>query len=198
MYSNTNYTKLTPGWHTLLRLNSTTVYVPIPKNAHTWMLRSFNPVSETQTNLNDRYLVILRDPIERWITGIGTYCGNNHYFKREFHSNHLPNWQLFFSYTLIPDGHTVPQTYFLRNVSPQSMDIFTVNNNLRSQISSYLNREPLVSQANVAENSGYHRYIINNLRVYLNSNPQVLAELHKIYTEDFQLINTHKAIDNAT
>ena len=185
-----HYSKLTQGWHNLLRLNSNTVYVPIPKNAHTWMLRSFDYTAETHADIKDRFLVILRDPIDRWITGIGTYCGNHNFFKREFHSNQAPNWPLFFRDTLMPDGHTVPQTYFLRNVPLDQADIFIVNRDLKQHISSYLNVTTELSNANVTANSGYHRRITASLKQYLNANPNVTEQLKNMYAEDYAVLKT--------
>jgi hypothetical protein len=184
-----HYSELTQGWHDLLRLNSNTVYVPIPKNAHTWMLRSFDYTQETHADIKDRFLVILRNPIDRWITGIGTYCGNNNVFKRELHSNQRPNWSEFFSHTLMPDGHTVPQAYFLRNIDLDRVDLFTLNPNLNDQISKYLNISPKTNRANVAKDSGYHRYIISSLTQYLAANSELRDQLAQLYSDDYKLLN---------
>ena len=191
--SDDTFSMLTQRWrrlHPLFRLNSNTLHVSIPKNAHSWMLRSFQYEPADQIHSSDRYLIILRDPIERWITGIATYCGNSRFFKQEFHSNRQPNWQIFFSHTLIPDSHSVPQAYFLQNVPPQRRDIFTVSPNLSSEISQYLNCEPALPSFNVAANSGYHRYIIHSLTQYLNSSPNLTSQLKEIYCEDYALLDT--------
>lgn len=180
---------LTQGWHKLLRLNSNTVYAPIPKCAHTWMLRSYPTQAESTATSTDRCLILLRDPIQRWISGTGTYCDNTNTFKRELHNGQPFNWDQLFERTLILDGHTVPQTYYLRDINTTTADLFPVTAQLKQQISQYLNCAPAVSAANVTARNGSRKQITHSLTQYLQSNPQLQAQLQLLYAEDYELIN---------
>ena len=59
--------------------NGEYAYIPILKNAHTWLTQVFrdglkwDPVSDPKEISHCKKIIVLRDPAERWISGMATY-----------------------------------------------------------------------------------------------------------------------------
>ena len=121
----------TPGlsWlHYDYRSDTSFVYINIPKNASSWMKENFGgyqydwhnnqftqPVNSAITQSRalaapKQYLVILREPVERWITGFAQYFWGWDIKDPKYYTNQNPStWvdQVWF------DDHTRPQVDFL-------------------------------------------------------------------------------------
>ena len=86
-------------------------FVHIPKNASSfvkgWLLRSGNFTHSDSLVIADHYLITLRDPIERWVSGIAQFMNVESNQQLTLH-------ELVEQVTV--DDHTELQTYFLQNV----------------------------------------------------------------------------------
>jgi hypothetical protein len=111
------------------------VYVNIPKNASTWMKHVFKPAQDS--NFHEikyrkiHYLVILRDPIDRWISGFAqAQVGTT-----PFHSSHYTHmgWDQVFK-KIIFDNHTEPQVSFLHGLDTKNITWFWFGPNLYQDI----------------------------------------------------------------
>jgi len=126
----------------LLDPTGTKLYVDIPKNASSfvsellwnsgWIHTTEEEVRVVIRMLKDQsvineIVVVLRDPIDRWISGIAQYAMShllpsvNGYVPTEElfnkYYNHLTEKLLF--NTLMFDDHTMPQYYFIQDIYPE-------------------------------------------------------------------------------
>ena len=126
----------------LLNPVGTKLYVDIPKNASSfvsellwnsgWIHTTEEEVKvviralKDQSEINE-IVVILRDPVDRWISGISQYAMS--YLLPET-EGYVPTEQLFNDYynqlvekllfaTIMFDDHTTPQYYFIQDIYPE-------------------------------------------------------------------------------
>jgi len=112
------------------------IFVNIPKNASSWMIRAFGRGREdnflhNQSPRNRRYLAVLRDPVDRWISGfaqaqVGT---------APWHSAHYSQlgWPAVFTQVVF-DNHTEPQVSFLLGLDTQDVTWFEFGPTLAQNI----------------------------------------------------------------
>lgn len=116
------------------------VYVPIPKSASTWCKQiwsigqDFDFLSSTDT-IKD-YVVILRDPVDRWISGfaqcqVGNDPGWEGYWERL-------GWQWVFD-TMVFDNHTEPQCSFLGGLDLSQVTWFKFGDSLEADLLYWMN-----------------------------------------------------------
>ena len=104
------------------------VYVPIPKCASSWMKSTFhwerfvNFETQDQDVPHDaEFLVVLRDPIDRWISGLAQFHRGSR-LKWHKHYRNL-GWDRVLS-RVIFDNHTEHQTSFLQNIDHRRVTWF--------------------------------------------------------------------------
>ena len=183
LYTEQHYSKLLRDWPAVQQIRPGLMYVPIPKNAHTWLKTRITLTSNT-AHPQDRYLILIRDPRERWITGLATYCKTQLLFLRNYEENTPPDLDQITSTSLILDGHTVPQSYFLRNTDPSRCDVLEVNHSLPERVNSYLNLQLNPTPIN-ASSTGYQQYLIQHITEYALSQPQVMHKLNQLLEQDY-------------
>lgn len=129
------------------------LYIPIPKNASQYATGYFRDVLKWRIHCDEsirqldhgyfriwsctkhqRKIVILQDPLTRWIKGIS-----------QFAETVLPNLDtnndelLKFLYTHIDfDDHTTPQVNFIHNLDTDDIDFFNLDENLELNLNTYL------------------------------------------------------------
>ena len=92
-------------------------YVPIPKNASTYLTHVFRDnlnfinYEYYRTLKNMKYLAVLRDPYDRWLTGIVEYIAR--YFPIDNETSLTPDLLNYFLKKIVLDPHTEPQVNFL-------------------------------------------------------------------------------------
>lgn len=123
--------------------NTDLMYINIPKNASSW----------TKTNLKDwnwefynyhtdnlyhkHALVVLRDPVDRWLSGISEYMYLHH---RNFDVGHISNTFLNLVFDRIAfDDHTDSQVLFLQNLNLSNCTFFWCDESYRENFSHFLN-----------------------------------------------------------
>jgi hypothetical protein len=130
------------------------IYVNIPKNASSWMRNNFGGHSynfRNNTLVNylpgdsehefilqnptpPTYVLILRDPISRWLSGSAQAFFNCPPDSLDF----FMNWsdELIFN-TIAFDEHTAPQTMFLKDVDLSQVVWFDCTDNLADQLAEW-------------------------------------------------------------
>lgn len=152
-----NYTKLwTNKGHNfgegLISPDEKFFFLKIPKNASSFLVKNLTELDWKHSNIRDypqaQLLVILRDPIDRWISGMVEYL----FLYHESVIGHLSNS---FDYEYLPllgeqlglsllfermtfDDHTERQCAFLQNVSIPKTIWFYFNENIKNNISNFL------------------------------------------------------------
>ena len=167
-------------------------HVHIPKNASSFikgcLLLSQKFRHSDVLIKNDRYLVALRDPIERWISGISQYEFNSKDIK-------IPYEQI------TVDDHTEQQCYFLQDVDLDKCDFIMVNDNFRSNLQVWFDRYGYtidithLQQLNSSQNDG-RRYLKQKYKMIIDNDPEFLLKLTDHYANDYALINRVKFYGN--
>ena len=181
--------------------NTDLMYVNIPKNASSWTkpnLKDFGWV-EHNYHLEDLYhkhaMVVLRDPLQRWLSGISEYFALYH-----------PNWDLvgagkaFFELVLdlvTLDDHTERQVYFIDGLDPDRCTYFYCDSNYRSNFEHFLNSKGMRNRysgyvyQHTTENSDVRKYFTSHFAPMLE-NKEYTDHIKRHYTLDYELINSVK------
>lgn len=167
--------------------NTNYIYINIPKNASSWMKNNFggwfynfrtnkfdqsvsSDVEAISKNPNPPvYVIILRDPIERWLSGAAQAfyeCPPN---DPRFFMNYSDD--LIFN-TIVFDEHTAPQTIFLKDVDLSQVVWFDCTDNLTDQIVEW-SQDKFVIDHKPASDYKENAYKISKLNIpqRLDTNP---------------------------
>ena len=180
--------------------DSELMYVHIPKNASSWTKPNLLDWNwefynyHTDNLYHKHAMVVLRDPIERWLSGIAEYMYLKH---RNLDIAHLSNafFNLVFD-RIAFDDHTDLQVLFLQNLNLSNCTFFWCDESYRENFSDFLNSNGMPNK--------YHSY---NYQHVTNEEPirsrfhklfkQVLAnnskykqQLHWYFAKDYKLIES--------
>jgi hypothetical protein len=169
--------------------NKNIAFVHIPKNASSFVkgcLLSTGKFTHSSSLVQaDRYLVTLRDPLERWISGITQFMSNPI-------NQHLTIEQLTDRWTF--DDHTELQTYFLKGIDLEQCDFIRVDDNLRTNIKSwmavngyYVTDIDQIPNINTGDHQAQKQYA--NI---LDFDQDLVLKLTEHYAKDYELINRVK------
>jgi len=163
-------------------------FVHIPKNASSFVkgcLLSTEKFTHSNSLITaERYLIALRDPIERWVSGITqlmSVSDNQHLTLQDLVS------------TVTFDDHTELQTYFLQDVDIDRCTFLKVNQNLRTNIKlwlgehGYIHTGPDVPNINEGNQLAKDRFA-----AMVDGNSQIKLKLAEHYANDYELINRVK------
>lgn len=174
-------------------------YVPIPKCASTWATKFLTEglswiVSKDTDRIQDytfRNLVVLRDPIDRWISGMAQYMTTHH--------SDLPMQGreiLEFIFRRVDfDPHTTPQVNFISGLESDSTIFFRFGANLEKNFRSYIKYNigtdyDMPVFRNDTPKSGNKPYISQKLKILLQSNDKWLESIIKYYKNDIDLYDS--------
>lgn len=182
----------------------------IPKNASTFLSNVLASNGWQHHILGDhgplvqQAIVIVREPIERWISGFATYAsswllgegyGSDH-FVQDY--NDLTERIIFDN--LIFDDHTTPQSAYIDQL-PTLMQTtyFRLDRNVVTSISEYTGLEIVVSDvdANVSEDHYDQKQISKFIRNRINRNPVLKDRISEQFKCDFDLIDSVQLYNDA-
>lgn len=185
--------------------NNKLLYINIAKNASTWTKEYF--VKGYKWNSWDNFirfpvirnfhkLVILRDPYERWLSGIVTYL------MREQVNLNLSNESIKLLLTKIEfDEHTWPQTRFLSGLDTGDCTFFKFDHDLQKNIQNFMDIKKQIKSDtfnlvnNLERNSldaqgfGNYKKTIDN---FIHNNKRFYERLVDHYKDDYNLITKVK------
>ena len=167
-------------------------FIHIPKNASSFVKGCLLGTEKYKHSNNliaaDHYLVTLRDPIERWISGIAQFMSvdiNQHITLHE-----LVN-------TITVDDHTESQTYFLQGIDIDSCTFLKVDQNLRTNIKLWLNENGYTVNIDDIPNINQGNQLVKDrVAAMVDSNSQIKLKLATHYEQDYALINRVKFYGN--
>jgi hypothetical protein len=168
--------------------NNGLTFINIPKNASSFVKGYL--LSEGWQHSNSlvdsrQYLVILRDPVDRWLSGIAQYQFNSSRYDMDIDST-------FKEITF--DDHTELQSYFLQSVDLSKTAFLKFDDNLKLNLIKYFKTQGhdigWREIPNINSSAGDRRGTIKaTMQEYLANNPGYMLQLKKHFAADYELIN---------
>lgn len=175
-------------------------YLSIPKNAST-MIRNellalgwdHELLNEHQELINDArsIIVVLRDPVQRWVSGITEYI-TLYYPEFEKLSEDLLRvlcTQVTF------DDHTEQQIYFLSGMPKNKCVFFKFTPNLANDLAHFFETRKIKNNFSnnkivyATDDNPTHVNIRSQILAYLQRNPKYLQTIKQHFDEDYRFIN---------
>jgi hypothetical protein len=192
------------------------VYIPITKNAHTWATSYFSDILHWQMKHDEcmrvydslawhinstiqyhKKIVILRNPIGRWMSGIVQYF-YTHFDDDVEITDHIINY-LFSKIHF--DEHTLPQINFLHNLELASIDFFDMDDNLEVKLNDYLKNQitneyvpiPITLHKNKTSSKMIQdKKLYAIIRKNVTYNRNLRQKIHDFYKQDYELLESIK------
>jgi hypothetical protein len=180
-------------------LDQNLMYIQIPKNASSWTKPNLKDLDWADYNYHYDHmykkhaLVVLRDPVERWLSGICEYFTLYHEtidtdeFNKTFYD--LLMEQIVF------DDHTEQQHYFIEGLSHNNITFFLCDQDYRVHFGSFLKNQGFDNK--------YHKYefqhtTANSLlrskfkKIFepLLLESKYLNKIKNFYKKDYELMNS--------
>lgn len=179
-------------------------FVNIPKNSSSWtqtlvahwcLWEPFN-YYDTPEILDKTALIVLRDPVERWISGIGEYISLYH---PDFDPDNVNDTMLEWIFDRVSfDDHTERQVMFIENIDPNKTIWFWADADFSSNFSSFMleigelndtfkMEPPANTSAGNLRKQRNTSFFKNQLK-----NEKYLHKITHYFRDDFQLIQSVK------
>jgi hypothetical protein len=193
------------------------VYVHVPKNASCWVKHH---LCQTQSIFYNYYhqgfdveknlaLVILRDPIERWISAMGQILVGYNTPGHPLHIDKL-NWDQITT-KIFRNNHTQPQHEFFANIPQDRIVWFYCNRSLKDKFQHFLTQyrvnitwlpenQDLDNKFNITKKvpekiindylAPAQQIIVDKIKKVLEYHPEYIERIKNLYQEDYNLINS--------
>ena len=170
------------------------MYINIPKNASSWTKPNLRDwgwefYNYHTDNLNKHALVVLRDPVERWLSGIAEYM-------TLYHVDTDPTawFDLIFD-RIAFDDHTESQVLFLQNINLDNCTFFLCNENFKSNFSDFLNKHNMPNSYDKYDNqhvsaNSPERSRFKNIFAQALGNSKYKQQVEWYFEKDYKLINS--------
>jgi len=178
--------------------NSDLMYINIPKNASSWTKPNLQDWGWEFYNyhtdqLDKTAIVVLRDPVERWLSGIAECLTLYH---PTFDLQDMETVELIFD-RIVFDDHTEQQVKFLQGIDTDRCIFLWCDDNYRQNFSNLIaeyfgpNRYYKYDYQHVSENSPERR---NFKKIFSREieNPKYLKQVQDYFKQDYELINSVK------
>ena len=167
-------------------------FVHIPKNASSFvkgcLLSTEKFIHSKSLITAERYLITLRDPIERWISGITQLMSTPN-------NQHLTLQDLVNTITF--DDHTELQTYFLEGIDLDLCSFLRVDRNLRTNIKQWaIDNGYQIDVDSVPNINEGNQLAKDRFAAMVDGNSQIKLKLAEHYANDYALINRVKFYGN--
>lgn len=180
-------------------LENNLMYVQIPKNASTWTKFNLNNLKWEDFNYHYDHLykkhalVVLRDPVSRWLSGVCEYFSLHHpnidtnEFNKTFYE--------FLMDQIVFDDHTEHQHYFIDGLSLNNITFFFCNDDYR------LNFDNFFKDLGIDNSYHQHDYqhttegniVLTKFKKIFQTlllEPKYLNKIKDYYKKDYALINS--------
>lgn len=178
------------------------MYVYIPKNASSWTKPNFKDwgwqfYNYHFDNLYSKHaIIVLRDPIERWLSGIAEYMSLYHsnvdtaHFSKSF-------FDIIFD-RIAFDDHTEKQSLFINGLSLDNCTFFWCDKNYRENFSKFLNNHSMINRyfnydyQHVTSNSPERQKFKIIFQKAIEQNSKYQNNLKEYFVQDYKLIESIK------
>jgi hypothetical protein len=195
------------------RTKQNILLVHIPKCASSWIKAVFkhswhwnykqgfgiesmpDPLDKIIPQASTRYVTVLRDPIQRWITG---------FVQTKIREHTDMSWKKIFDKVDF-DNHTEPQISFLDGLDTQLITFFYCDKNLSKNVIDWCNfTDPKLfvdpdfsrdwsNSFNLSSRKpSATQDVYKEAQTILKNNPQYVEKLREVYFEDYELIDSVK------
>ena len=182
------------------------MYVNIPKNASSWTKPNLkdwgweNYNYHTDNLYHKHALVVLRDPIERWLSGIAEYM---YLYHKNLDTAHFSNcfFDLVFD-RIAFDDHTEQQVLFIEGLNLDNCTFFWCGPKYRESFSHFLtshgmpNRYFNYAYQHVTEDDPIRKKFKQIFKQVLEKNSKYITNLDCFFSKDYKLIRTIKFYGN--
>jgi len=193
--------------------------VNIPKNASSFILdwtrrNRWSTTEHPEAFDLKEMIVVMRDPIERWISGFAQYAqswlmnasrffdpatGPGRDFQRKTGADFVQSYdwlaeRLIFDNAENFDDHTWPQTYFFQDLVPMvPRRFFYLDTEWTTKFQNYLNLADPTDELdrNDSNFNADHRVIKDLLRQRINIVPELQTVIKQAYQQDYYIIKQH-------
>lgn len=174
------------------------MYINIPKNASSWTKLNLKDLGwefynyHTDNLYHKHALIVLRDPVERWLSGIAEYMSQYHANLDAAHIS-LSFMNLIFERVAF-DDHTDLQVLFLQNINLDNCTFIKCDQDYRVNFSNFLsNREipNLYSKydyQHVSSHDTIRTKFKNIFKHAIEKEPKYRQQLQQYFNKDYKLI----------
>lgn len=193
--------------------HKTYVFVPIPKNASSWTKAVFKEAlhfnyltnsfeSRLPDNINAgailtckrEYVIVLRDPVDRWVTGVAQMVGSSGV-------KNLKNFQQLVDTPIVENNHVEPQCSFINNIEIQHTTFFDAGDNYTKKLFLWAKERDIKHLLSVPDIFGDRENsfnfsnkktkewcnFMNDLKLFLQDNKECYNNVCTAYYQDFAL-----------
>ena len=176
------------------------MYIHIPKNASSWTKKNLLDWNWEYFNYHTDHLyhkhaiVVLRDPVERWLSGIAEYMFLYH---KNIDTDHLPEcfFDLIFD-RIAFDDHTEQQVLFLEKLNLENCTFFMCDHSYRNLFSEFLKTKGMQNRyfnyeyQHMTENDPYRKKFKQIFTNAIEKNSKYHNNLKSYFSKDYQLLNS--------
>jgi len=159
----------------------------IPKNASQTISRNCSDAWRREFTRHNHdshiinYVVLLRDPLRRWVSGVVEYCVRN---NKDIRTLDLDK--------MIFDEHTVPQFEHCYFINPDKCDFYVLEDNGIQEIyENYNIKSGNIENANEAKEIKAKHAPTKWLKNYVSKNPAFRQKIKKFYARDYSIIKQY-------
>jgi hypothetical protein len=179
-------------------------YIPIPKNSSCYTVDLLTRNGWTASNFltadltDKKFVVLLRDPIDRWITGIAQYfCSvvvDNEYATEEIERDFNELVKRIIFDQVIFDDHTETQLYFIKSIPLAQCTFFDSSTDLAETLKKYLvsENQNLNTEYELFRNASndniVHPNLVKLFKNWVETDKNLVDRLTYVYADDFELI----------
>ena len=184
--------------------NKDICYIPIPKNSSSYvgklMLANHWGVNNYLTTdlSNKKVIVLLRDPVERWISGMAQYlCSTGYPADLTIEKWNSLTTTLVFD-RLIFDDHTEKQVYFINIVPEENCVYFNGTHGVAEKLQKYLTGQGIDLNINIditPSDDSQNKKLVKFLRELISQDDRFVLRIKDVYAEDYRLIHRVKFYD---
>jgi len=168
-------------------------FLLIPKNASSYTKKLLVNYPVKSTNSNGNFVVILRDPLERWLSGTVQFLISNHARHRSQHFSFAKVCDIFFNDGDFLDAHTQPQSYFIEPIADQKIMYVFMNQNLKETLIQICSDNNISMTPSCPINVGKNNIKKKDLYMQYENilqDPHKKSKILSLYEKDYQLINS--------
>jgi hypothetical protein len=192
--------------------NSACDFIPIPKNSSTYVESFFDIALGEKSYENFKYqnsitpkktIVVLRDPVDRWVSGVV----HHFYLAHRNIYEVIPEtiWE-YVSNQIVLDVHTELQSRFLENLNTDDIIFFRQDVTLKDRLEEFIkfelnvsddtwNKKKLKINYNSSTSVPYKNKLKRHISGLLSNDTVLLNRIKKMYEPDiglFNSVNFHK------